>query len=157
MRYAISVVVVGAVALAAAPVAGQNVLSPHARLSSPIVACCPTGEEVPMASSGGGACSCGIPLTGTRQLSRSNEGRLSSAHIALSAAGGSPIRVGNTGRVRTYALWGGVGGAVAGAIWGAAMMRTAEDWIGPPAFVVTVPAGVLAGALVGAAVGALTK
>ena len=60
-------------------------------------------------------------------------------------------------RTRSFAFWGGVAGAVAGGVWGYALHASADDWVGPPAFVFTVPVGVLTGALAGAALGALTN
>jgi hypothetical protein len=145
-----------AVLVPATPAAGQDVLTSAARFTA-VLECCQVSERAPMPY-GGGTCLCRIPAMSGRQLSTPDELQLSYTYSApLADVDGSPMAFRTTSRVKTYAVWGGLGGAVAGGIWGLALLATAEDWIGPSPFVVTVPAGAVAGALVGAAVGALAN
>lgn len=45
---------------------------------------------------------------------------------------------------------GGVAGAVVGAIAGTYMMVQAEEWMAPPAHIITIPLGAVVGAVIGA-------
>lgn len=50
-----------------------------------------------------------------------------------------------------YPLTGAVVGAVAGAAWGSYVMATTDEYLAPPAYLVTVPLGAALGALLGVA------
>ena len=54
-----------------------------------------------------------------------------------------------------YVGWGVVAGAVSGAIWGTVVMKNADDWVGPPAHMFTIPVGALLGGVVGWGIGAI--
>lgn len=48
-----------------------------------------------------------------------------------------------------YLLWGIGIGSVGGIVWGAVAMSSSDAYVGPPAFLVTVPAGILVGGAMG--------
>lgn len=147
MKRAAIVVAAAAALAAAAPVAGQDMVMPAPDLTIRLE-CCQPGETgvTPFASMNG------------RRLTTPGELQVPYPDMASpSDVDGSSMAVRNNHRIRAYALWGGLGGAVAGGVLGLAILATADDWVGPPPFIVTVPAGALAGALLGAAVGALAN
>ncbi len=48
-----------------------------------------------------------------------------------------------------YPAYGMLVGALVGAVAGTAMMATADEWMAPPAHILTIPAGALAGLAIG--------
>lgn len=62
---------------------------------------------------------------------------------------GRPVAAVETRSGWKYPAYGMVVGALAGAVAGTVMMVTADEWLGAPAHIVTVPAGALAGLAIG--------
>lgn len=50
-----------------------------------------------------------------------------------------------------YPVW----GAVAGGIWGTVVMLNADEWVAPPAYMVTIPLGAVVGGVAGWVIGAV--
>jgi hypothetical protein len=48
-----------------------------------------------------------------------------------------------------YPLIGAVAGGIVGAVWGTYLMRSADEWLAPPAHFITIPLGAAVGAALG--------
>lgn len=77
-------------------------------------------------------------------LSRNADSALSNAALSI-----EPLEISSTRSRWLLPVVGAVIGAGAGAVWGTYLMNDADEWIAPPAHLVTIPIGAAAGALVG--------
>jgi hypothetical protein len=88
-------------------------------------------------------------------LSNASPGALISIAVPL----GIQVDSGLAGRPRfwPYPVIGIAAGALVGAVAGTVMMVQADEWMAPPAHVITVPAGALAGGVLGVVVGLIAR